>query len=149
MRVVRGTTLLSRAAGRVLRLPAANPAAVVHLSITQSHGVERWTRTFDGVPLVSEQRRIAPDVVAETFGRVEFHFRLERESGATRYHQIRAALRLGPVRVTLPALFAPRVEAVERLTDPDSAAVHVRVTWPPAGLLLEYDGDVQIEDRFA
>lgn len=149
MRVVHGVSLLSRAVGRLLRLPRANAAADMRLTITRTGSTEQWTRTFDGVRLNSEQHETAPGVIAERFGTLEFHFRVGPENGATRYRQVGALLRLGPVRIALPGMLAPRVEGLERPTGPDSFNVHVRVTWPPSGLILEYAGDVHTGDRFS
>lgn len=147
MRVVHGASMLSRAAGRLLRLPAANAAADVRVTITRVGAVRVWTRTFDGVALISEQRDTGPGVIVETFGRLECRFRVEPEDGATRYRQTGAALRLGSVRLPLPRILAPHVDGLERQTERDAFHVQVRVTWPPAGLILEYDGHVRIENR--
>ena len=147
MRVVRGASLLSRAVGRLLRLPDATADAEVLLTIARADGVERWRRTFNGVGFSSEQREIAPGLIAERFRALEFHFRVEPIDGATRYRQIGVCICAGPVRLALPAMLAPSVEGVERPAGPSALNVRVRVTWPPAGLILEYDGDVHIEDH--
>jgi hypothetical protein len=148
MRVVHGTGVLSRVVGRVLRLPRPSADADLQLTIASANGVERWTRTFDGLDIITEQRETAPGVIAERFGPLEFDFRVEAENGAERYRQAAARLLLfGGVRVTLPRGFAPRIEGLERTNGPGSYSVQVRVTWPPAGLILEYDGDIQLEDQ--
>jgi hypothetical protein len=148
MRVVRGTGVLARVVGRMLRLPPPSTGADLRLTIVSANGVERWTRTFDGLDVITEQRETAFGVIAERFGRLEFDFRVEPENGAQRYRQVAARLLLfGGVHVTLPLVFAPRIEGLERTNRPGSYSVQVRVTWPPAGLILQYDGDVHIEDH--
>jgi hypothetical protein len=96
--------------------------------------------------VTTEQRELTPNAIAERFGCLEFHFRLETEDGATRYRQIGAWLRIGPIRVLLPWMLAPHVDGLERQIGRDAFNVHVRVTWPLSGPILEYDGDVHIED---
>jgi hypothetical protein len=148
MRVVHGTGVLSRIVGRVLRLPRPSAGVDLQLTIVSANGVERWTRTFDGLDIITEQRETAPGVIAERFGRLEFDFRVEAENGADRYRQVAARLLLfGGARVTLPLVFAPRIEALERTNGAGRYSVQVRVTWPPAGVIVEYDGDVQLEDH--
>jgi len=141
--------MLSRVVARLLRLPAASAGADMRLTIDRADAVERWTRTFDGVRVGTEQRRIAADVIAERFGCLEFRFRIEEDAGVRRYRQTDALVRFGPIDMTLPDLIAPRIEALERETGPRECTVRVLVTWPPAGLILAYDGDVQFEDPFA
>jgi hypothetical protein len=148
MRVVRGTGVLARVVGRMLRLPRPSACADLQLTIVSVNGLERWTRTFDGLDIITEQRETAFGVIAERFGRLEFDFRVESENGAQRYRQIAARLLLfGGVHVTLPLMVTPRIEGLERTNRPGSFSVQVRVTWPPAGLILQYDGDVHIEDH--
>lgn len=149
MRVAHGTGVLSRLVATLLRLPRASAAAELQLTIARgADGVERWTRTFDGVVVSTEQHTAGPGVIAERFGPLEFTFRVEPENGAERYRQTNARLSvLGRVYLPLPVVLAPRIDGLEQPTGPGAFSVQVRVTWPPAGLILQYDGDVHIEDH--
>lgn len=147
MRVVNGQGTLARAVIRLLRKPRANGSVDVRLEIARNADGEAWCRTFDGVRLETRQHEAAPGVLAERSGRLEFRFRLVANQDALRYEQMNASIRVGPVRLRLPSPLAPKIEARERPCGSTCVQVQVRITWPPAGLILAYDGDVHTEDH--
>ena len=147
MRVVNGRRLLARAVLSVLRKPRASDSVDVRLEVTRDEEGETWCRTFDEVRLETWQREATAGILEERFGLLEFRFRLAADLGALRYEQVSASMRVGPLRLRLPVALAPKVDACERSYGPACVRVQVRVTWPPAGLILEYDGDVHIEDH--
>lgn len=131
---------------RLFRLPQENKSSVAHLVVTTSDSGETWQRTFDGIRLCTRQFEAAPGELGEQFGFLEFRFRLEATDGGLRYRQIVAAVRTGTIRVPLPAVIAPQVEARE---DPDGQRgirVRVSVSVPAARPILTYDGVVSFED---
>jgi hypothetical protein len=83
--------------------------------------------------------------MAERTGPFELLFRLSVRGGALAYEQEGAFLRVSSLRVRLPRLLAPRVEAWER-ADEGGVRVSVCVTAPLAGLLIRYEGLVETEE---
>jgi Domain of unknown function (DUF4166) len=149
MRVVHGPGFLARVLIRLLRLPRASEAADMQLNIVADADGEWWYRMFDGVRVTTRQRRVDPDLLVERFGRLEFRFRVVSEGDEIRYEQTNVCMRVGTVALRLPAALAPTVEGRERARGADWTEVRIRVTWPPAGLILEYDGGVHADDRHA
>ena len=84
--------------------------------------------------------------MAERTGPFELLFRLKAEGGALLYASESAALRVKSLRVRLPSLLAPRVEARER-ADEDGVRVSVCVTAPLFGPLISYEGLVRTEEE--
>jgi hypothetical protein len=146
IRVSNGRSGWSRALARLFRLPRANDSAVVHLVVTVAGQAEEWRRTFDGVSLDTRQFEAAPKELGEQFGFLEVRFRLEAAEGGLRYRQVAAAVRIGSMRVPLPAAIAPMVEAQEDPDGPRNIRVRVGVTVPAARPILTYDGVVSLED---
>lgn len=148
-----GTFVVRRGAGRVarliarrLRLPEAGDAVPLRLTVTPHDGGERWHRSFAGNDFVTEQREHAGSLLAERTGPFELLFRLTAEGGALTYSQEGAFLRVRSLRVRLPRLLAPRVEARER-AEGRGVRVSVRVTAPLGGPLIEYEGRVTWEEE--
>ena len=129
----------------MLRLPRPAAAAEIRLIVTTRHGGEQWLRTFDGRRLETHQCEAGEFELAERFGVLEVRFRLEASHGSLLYLQREAAFRLGPLRVRIPAAFAPRVEAREDPSGPARVQVHVRVALPAVGALIAYVGFIEIE----
>ena len=72
----------------------------------------------------------------------KFAIRLHVENGGLVYHQVGAALWRG--WVPLPAFLAPRVVGSEMPDGPDAVRVNVRVTIPLVGLLIAYEGRLNV-----
>lgn len=146
--VRRGRGLVARALALLLGLPAGGEAVPLRLSIEPAGGGELWRRAFAGREFVTVQRERAGALLAERAGPFELLFRLEADGGALVYTQEGSALCAGGVRLRLPRLLAPRVEARERAGDGGGAGVlvTVRVTAPLAGLVIEYEGHVTEEE---
>jgi hypothetical protein len=149
LRIAHGRGALAHALIFLLRLPRASDDADVRLDVARESGGEWWRRRFDRVHVPSRQREAAPGVLAERFRVFEFHFRVAGTHDVLRYQQVGVFLGLGPVRWRLPAPLAPVVEGEERARGPACIGVSIQVTWPPAGLILAYDGAVHFENRFA
>jgi hypothetical protein len=108
---------------------------------------EQWYRTFGTFPLQSIQYVRGPRLLAERFGRVEFRFRLEVRSGGIMYCQSRAAMQVGCWWLPLPVWLSPQVAAEEMPGQtPHQTRVHVTVRLPLAGMLLEYQGQMETQD---
>jgi hypothetical protein len=169
--VRRGRGPSARLLARLMRLPESGEAVPLLLRVTPHAGGERWRRSFAGRDFVTEQRahagrpaagrsgappaeradplpaeRAGP-LLAERAGPVEMLFRLKAEGGALVYTQEGLALRAGRLRVPLPRLLAPRVEASERAgRGGRGVRVFVRVTAPLVGLVIRYEGLVTTEE---
>jgi hypothetical protein len=134
------------------RLPARGEGVRVCLSVTHTEDgkAERWHRTFEGRSFDTLQREGAGRMLAERAGPIELLFELSEEGGALVYKQTRAALRVGRLRVPLPRVLAPRVEARERGADDGrSVEVYVSSSAPLVGLMLTYEGRLSMEsDEF-
>jgi len=144
--VRRGEGLVARAVARLMGLPRGGEAVPLRLSIEPHGGGERWRRKFDGREFVTEQGEQAGPLLAERAGPFELLFRLSVEGGALLYSPEGAALRVSSLRVRLPRLLAPRVEAWERADGSGGVRVEVCVTAPLVGLLIRYEGSVRTED---
>jgi hypothetical protein len=128
-------------------LPRDGEGVPLLLSVEPHGGGERWRRNFDGRDFVTEQSEHAGPLLRERTGPFELLFRLEVEGGALAYRQEGAALRAGGLRVKLPRLLAPRVEAWERADkDGEGVQVSVCVTAPLVGLLIRYEGLVRTKE---
>lgn len=143
--VRRGGGRLARVVARLLGLPRGGEAVPLRLSVEPHAGGERWRRNFAGREFVTEQGEHAAGLMAERTGPFELLFRLTAERGALAYVQEGAALRVKSLRVRLPRLLAPRVEAWER-ADEGGVRVSVHVTSPLTGPLISYEGLVRLKE---
>ena len=145
LRVEDGRHFLARMLARMLRLPRPTAAAETQLTVTAGPEGEQWQRTFNGRHLKTRQYESNTFELAEQFGVLEFRFRLDVSGGNLLYVQQEAAVLFGPVRLRIPAAWAPRVEAREDPAGPTRIKVAVRVVLPGIGQLIAYDGFVDIE----
>ena len=146
LRVERGRHFAARIFALALRLPRQSPAADTTLIVTPHAGGELWQRTIDGSRFDTRQYQSPASELAERFGILEFLFQLEESGGGLRFVQREAALTFGPARFRVPRSCAPRVEAREDPEGTSRVRVGVRVALPLIGLLIAYDGTIEIED---
>ena len=66
------------------------------------------------------------------------------EDGCLRYEQRGASLHAGTLCLRLPRSLAPHVEARELALSAQSVRVTVKITFPLLGLLLDYEGIVEV-----
>jgi hypothetical protein len=148
--VRRGEGRFARLVARLMGLPQSGESVPLLLSVEPHGGGECWRRNFAGREFVTEQSgqsgRAGP-LLAERAGPFELLFRLRVEGGALVYRPEGAALRVSGLRVRLPRLLAPRVEARERADEGGGVRVEVCVTAPLAGLLIRYEGLVRTEEE--
>ena len=148
-RIAHGRNHLARFVARVLRLPRASDGADTRLVITPCAGGEQWRRTFDDRRLDTQQYPAGDGALAERIGILEFRFRLEASQGSLLFRQLDVAVLCGPVRLRLPAAWAPVVEAREDPVGARQTAVHVSIAIPALGPVVTYDGVLDIEDARA
>lgn len=149
LRIEHGRRLLARLLARLLRLPRPGAAVETRLVVTARAGGEHWERTFHGRRFTTRQYESSASELAERFGVLEFRFRLDASGGSLLYVQREAALLCGSVRLRIPAALAPRVNAREDPAGPTSVHLSVGVVLPGVGLLVAYDGLVNVEDTRA
>jgi hypothetical protein len=143
--VRRGEGRLARVVARLMGLPEGGEEVPLLLSVEPHGGGERWRRNFAGREFVTEQGEHASGLMWERTGPFELLYRLTAEGGALLYAQEGAALRVKGLRVRLPRLLAPRVEAWER-ADEGGVRVTVCVTAPLTGPLISYEGLVRMKE---
>lgn len=141
--VRRGEGRVASVVARLLGLPKGGESVPLLLSVEPSGGGERWRRNFAGREFVTVQGEHG-GLMAERTGPFEILFRLTAEGGALAYDSEGAFLRVKGLRVRLPRLLAPRVEARERAAA-GGVEVSVRVTSPLTGPLISYEGTVRTE----
>lgn len=139
--------LVARALKRLFGMPSNGQDVRVRLEVKPSEGgghFEYWHRTFGGRAFVTEQWDGGCGMLAERAGPLELLFRVGELNGALVYRSARALLRLGPVRLPLPRLLAPRVDAHERGV-PGGVSVYVCANAPLIGPLIAYKGVLKLE----
>jgi Domain of unknown function (DUF4166) len=145
MRIHRASTWRYRAAGALLRLPAPGDRVPAELLITRHGRSERWVRRFGRGPAIRSQQSAGPHgELVEQFGPVAFVFAVELFGDQLRFRQQRCRLRLWRLNVPVPRALAPRVGAVAGPAPGGGVAVSVRAGFGPLGLLLAYEGTVDI-----
>ena len=143
----RGEGRVARVVARLMGLPRSGEDVPLLLSVEPHSGGERWRRNFAGKEFVTEQGEHAGPLLAERTGPFKLLFRLSVEGGALAYRSEGAALSAGRLRVKLPSLLAPRVEAWERADEGGGVRVTVCVTAPLTGLLIRYEGLVRMKEK--
>jgi len=146
LRLEHGRHFFARVLVRVLRLPRPSAAGDTRLIVRAGDGGEHWQRTIDGCAFNTWQYQSPASDLAERFGPLELRFRLEEHAGSLVFVQREAAFVAGPLRLAIPTWCAPRVEAREYGAGLATVGVRVRVSLPVIGLLIAYDGSIDIED---
>src|SRR5687767_7352762 len=107
LRIEHGRHPVARLLARVLRLPAAHTHADTRLVITRQTEGEEWLRTFGGRQLRTLQFHVDESTVVERYGALEFLFHVQTSNGTCVYQQREVALRIGGLRMRIPAALAP------------------------------------------
>jgi Domain of unknown function (DUF4166) len=149
LRIQHGPHYLPRVLAWVLGLPPPDAAVETQLTVTAGPDGERWQRTLNGRGFTTRQYESNQADLAERYGVLEFCFRLDASGGGLLYVQREAALMAGGVRLRLPGRLAPHVEAREDPAGLNRVNVDVRVTLPWMGLLIAYDGIIEVEEARA
>ncbi len=140
-----GTGWLARQLARWLHLPKAAKLADTSLKITTEGTGERWERQFDGEAFTTRQWIGKGGHLVERLGGCELYFKLRVEDGKLFYEQHAAKLCLGALSIPLPLTCAPHVSATEISDGRKSVLVSVTVTLPLVGLLIAYEGYLNVK----
>ena len=147
-RVTHGQARFVRCLAWLLQLPPAADITPVQLHITSLEQGEKWVRTFGQKRLVTRQYEVPGSLLAERFGPLEFRFQLMIQADTLGYAQREVALCLGRLRLSIPSWLAPEVKAAEVVVGgTDRTYVTVTVSLPLLGLLIGYEGELEIEGR--
>jgi hypothetical protein len=140
----RGTTLFARLLGAIARLPASGVTVPTLLEVSPDRGGERWFRRFGSRRLMTFQRTVPPDLLAERLACLEIQLRVTIVGGTIYFEQVGAAVAIGPLRLPLPRWLSPRLTARTRLAERgDAIGVRVNMTGPGESLWIEYEGTIE------
>lgn len=144
--VRRGPGPLVALLGALLRLPPAGEQVPTRLVVRCEGALQCWERAFGSHALVTQQHVWPGGLLAERLGPITCVFRLRAEGPGMRYEQVGAWMHLGPLRLRLPRVLAPRIEA-EVADTSEGMRVSVRIAAPVVGRLLSYEGRVRPEEN--
>lgn len=144
----RGRGPLAALACWLCGFPAAGEDVPTRLHVRQDGEVQRWERSFGGHPLVTVQRAWQGGLLGERLGPMECVFRLRAVAQGIAYEQVGTWLCLGPWRLPLPRLLAPRIEGLATEV-PEGMRVQVKIGSALTGWLLTYEGVVIPEEESA
>ena len=133
--------------GRILCLIGGIPRVAgpvpAELRIERCGAGERWSRAI-GPWRFSSVATAEPGALIERTGMMELRLAVSVAEGGIRFDQKSAHLRVLGLRIRLPRILAPRIEAFERPgSDGSSAEIGVTLRAPLAGLLVSYTGCVR------
>jgi Domain of unknown function (DUF4166) len=148
-RIKYGTGWVAKRLARWSDLPLAVDAADTRLKIFSEDAGERWERQFDGKSFTTRQWKGKDGFIVERFGEWELHFKLRVKEGNLFYDQSRARLCLGALHIPMPLACAPRVSAKEMQDGAARVLVSVMVTLPLIGLLISYEGYLNVKGNVA
>jgi hypothetical protein len=144
----RGEGPLSTLLGWLCGFPAAGEGVPTRLRVRWDGEVQHWERSFDGHALATVQRAWRGGLLGERLGPMECVFRLRAVDQGIAYEQVSAWLCLGPWRLPLPRLLAPRIEGLATEST-GGMRVSVKIGSALTGWLLTYEGLVNPEEESA
>jgi hypothetical protein len=142
----RGQGLLCTVVGWLCRFPAPGEDVPTRLKVRRDGPVQHWERDFGGHALATAQWLRTEGVLVERLGPVECVFRLHASAQGLVFESVGAWLRLGPLRLRIPTLIAPRIDAATTAL-PDGMHVRVSIGMALTGGLLTYEGHVRPEEK--
>ena len=137
--VIGPDTVMGKLIGWVLALPKATGQTRFSFELEANTTTETWRRHFPGRLMTSRMSVIGATLV-ERLGPVDFHFKLEADSG-----QLAMLLeRLIFCGIPCPEFLLPSVIAVETAS-PGKLHFNVAARLPLVGLIREYRGFLNVE----
>lgn len=143
--ITHGKRWLAKRLASWSRLPHQAESSQTVLKISVEGAGERWDRNFDGVVFSTSQWTTGDRCLVERFKGWELVFALSVDGLTLVYEQRRARFCVGPLRLRVPRLFAPRIRAMETGVEQNRVHVEVKVSLPLIGLLIAYDGHLEAE----
>jgi hypothetical protein len=148
-RIMYGTGWAAKILARWSDLPQPADAADTRLKIHSEDAGERWERQFNGEAFATRQWRGKDGVLVERFREWELHFKLRVKDGNLFYDQSSAKLCVGALHFPMPRACAPHVFAREIQDGAARVLVTVMVTVPLVGLLISYEGYLNVKGNAA
>jgi hypothetical protein len=140
--VERGTGLLTALIAAAGRLPSVSAAAAVRLRVTARGAGQTWERSIGAQRMTSHQEAAERSEILERYGPVECRLAASATDGTLVMESLGAALRVGSMRLRLPAWLAPVIDA-RAAAEGDAARVDVAIRSGWGGLLVRYHGLVR------
>jgi hypothetical protein len=148
-RIMYGTGWAAKILARWSDLPQPADAADARLKILSEDAGERWERRFNCQAFATKQWRGKDGVLVERFREWELYFKLRVEEGNLFYDQSGAKLCVGALQIPMPHACAPHVFAKEIQDGAARVLVAVKVTLPLVGLLIVYEGYLNVKGNAA
>ena len=136
----RGQGLPARLLATCMRLPKAGDGVPTTLVITLEAGKERWDRRFGNRRVETVCQRLGNGRWLERFGWIEFEFVTRREGNRIHHDQLACRVKIWGISIPLPRGLSPSVLGVEEVFGDGTKSVHVVVSAPWVGQLVEYCG---------
>jgi hypothetical protein len=146
-RITYGAGWVAKKLARWSDLPSAVDAADTRLNIFSEEAGERWERQFNGKAFTTRQWRGENGFLVERFGGWELHFKLIVKEGNLFYDLTYAKFRVGAFNFPMPRGCAPHVAAKEIQDGAARVLVTVVVTLPVVGLLVSYEGYLNVKQN--
>lgn len=143
-RVTHGKSYLARRLICWSQLPRDDKNAQVVLRIRDDGNAQRWERRF-GADAFTTVQWTTSGCLVERFDCWELRFTLRVIDRTLVYEQCGARLCVGPIRMPVPLACAPHVQAREEGDGPNRVNINVTVMLPFFGLLIAYDGYLDVE----
>jgi hypothetical protein len=148
LRVEQSNFKFGRLVARLMRMPRTMGDTPVVLTIRREANranrppCEQWCRSFAGEIMASSQTTDGTYLL-ERIGPLEFCFDLDIAEQRLRFNHIRTRARLGGLRLGIPRLLSPTIQAsVGATATGEQLDVSVEISAPVLGTLLHYTGHV-------
>ena len=141
-----GTSWLARQLARWSDLPPPSSSAETQLKIVSEAPGERWERRFAAKFFTTRQWLGSDGLLVERVGEWELHFQLRVNDGSLFYDQTSARLCVGKWSMPMPLACAPRVSACEIQDGATRVRITVKVTLPLIGILISYEGYLNVKE---
>jgi hypothetical protein len=139
--ITAGDSWLMRIAARLMGMPRAGRAVRTRLDVVRDGEELVWRRDFGGSHFDSRMYAIDGGRIAECRGLVELCLRVTAEDGGIVYRSEAVRLRLGGLRISLPSVFAPRIDG-RVWADGDAMRTRIQIaSW--AGTIVTYEGPLR------
>jgi hypothetical protein len=143
--VTHGKSKFAKLIARLLNCPKESKTAHVTLQITPNSKIEKWNRTFNQDNLITKQWVGNQGFLLEQWGHFQMQLQLHYENNTLYYGQKSLSIHFGKLFLKLPSWLQPKINAYETIgTNTNQVLVHVEVKLPFIGLLIQYDGNLNI-----
>jgi hypothetical protein len=143
-RITRGSNVVSRFLGCLMRMPREAEAVDTLLTIDVTPDGEAWIRLFGTTRMITRQREGMAGYLLERMGPLEFRFRLDVVDGGINYQQCGVSVGIAKMQIPMPGWLSPHVEGREQADGPGRVRVGIRVAAPLVGNIVSYHGHLNV-----